>query len=153
MHSKSIFLGQFQSKPQSYLLSTKLNLIEIQTLMKLRTHMLKEAKVNFKQLHGENIWCSVCSLYPESQSHLYECYVIRKEAKKQGIQISERCCYSHIDGTLTQQEEFIKIYIKLLSVRQHILESRDQSPPEESRSTEDSDQSVNLDTLDAAVNH
>ena len=153
VHSKSKFLNQFQTKPQKYLCSNNLNIHEIQTLMKLRTHMLYEAKMNYKQSNGENIWCSICYLYPETQKHIFECFVIRREAEKSNIQISDKCCYSFIGGNLEQQEEFIKIYIQLLSLRQRILESRDKSPQEESRSTEDSDQSVNLDTLDATVDH
>ena len=107
LHTKSKYLRLFSPKPQEYLLSSKLNVEQIQTLTNLRTYMLSEAKLNFKGSNTENIWCSVCKLFPESQEHIWNCYLIRKETKT----ISERCCYNHIHGTLEQQEGFFVLTI------------------------------------------
>ena len=151
-HSKSAFLKTFQPKPQEYLNSTKLDTHEKQLLMKLRTHMLIEAKVNFKTFCGEQIWCSICHLFPESQKHIYECLVIRKEAERRNLKLSDQISYESIDGSLEEQEKFVHNYTLLLVTRQQILESRDKSPQAENHSTEDSDSLDDLDTLDAAVN-
>ena len=149
MHSKSKYAKSFKQKPQEYFFSMNLNLKQIQILFRLRTHMLSEAKLNFKGSFGENIWCSVCSIFPESQEHIFTCSEIRREAKD--IQIPDSCKYSHLDGTLQQQEEFTKNFCYLLEVRKQILEERNSPFYREGRSTEDLDSSSLSDVPDATV--
>ena len=55
---KSKKFGIYTSSPQMHLLSSNLNVKQIQTLVNLRTYMLTEAKINFKHQFGDNIWCS-----------------------------------------------------------------------------------------------
>ena len=81
VHKKQKYLIHFQPKPQQYLLSRNLSIMQIQRLIQLRTHTLAEAKVNFKGIYGENIWCEVCHLFPSSQEHIFTCFQIRKEVK------------------------------------------------------------------------
>ena len=71
-HSKSVHLRTYSSSPQKYLLSSKLNISEVHIMTNLRTYMLSDAKMNFRGSQKENIWCSVCYLFPESQRHIYE---------------------------------------------------------------------------------
>ena len=140
LHSKSIYLKPFKAKPQEYLLSRNLSIQQIQTLIQLRSHMLVEAKLNFKGLHGENIWCEICNIFPSSQKHIFTCFEIRKEAKI----ISDKICYSHVDGSLEEQENFTKIYTYLLDIRRTILERRNPLRSREGHSTEDLNNSLFL---------
>ena len=81
-HSKAKFLDLFRPCPQKYILSTNMTVREIQLLVNLRTHMLSEAKINYKQKFGENIWCESCKLFPSSQEHLFNCYYSEMHSKR-----------------------------------------------------------------------
>ena len=53
---------------------------DVELLFKLRTHMIN-VKMNFKSFYGDNIFCSVCKLFPETQKHLLECTVLRSQVQ------------------------------------------------------------------------
>ena len=138
-HSKSKFLGLFKSKPQRYLLSLNLKIREIQTLVNLRTYMLSDAKLNFKHSFGQNIWCSACKLFPESQEHIFSCFKIRKELSGE-VNFND-VKYEDINGSLTKQERIAQVYTKMIQVKQNLSEFNNPSSfqDEEDQSTEDLD--------------
>ena len=132
-HSKSKFLNMFSSKPQSYLLSRKLNLLEIQTLFKLRTRMA-DVKNNFKNQNSENIWCITCKLFAETQEHLLQCNVI----KNMFIDHSNfnSCRYSFIYGTLEEQELAAKVFTLIFEKRKDFTNINNPPSQEKGQSTD-----------------
>ena len=138
-HTKARYLGLFNSKPQKYLLSKNLKRQEIQILINLRTYMLSDAKINFKHSFGQNIWCTACKLFPESQEHLFSCVVIRKELKDE-INFEE-VEYDDINGSLEKQERIAKVFSRIVEIKQNVSHSNNTSSlnDEEDQSTEDLD--------------
>ena len=107
-------MGPFKPCPQSYLVSTNMNVKEIHMLSNLRTYMLPEARMNYKQQFGDNIWCSSCQLFPSSQEHLFSCFVIRSELES--VVNFEEYSYDDINGNLEKQERIAKLFIKIREV-------------------------------------
>ena len=106
-------------KPSSYMFSRKLNVEEIQTLFKLRTRTI-DVKNNQESSFKGDIWCRTCSLFPESQKHIFECYEIIKQLMY--LTFSE-VKYEMIFGRLEEQEKFAKIYKIMLSTRSDIIKT------------------------------
>ena len=103
--------------------------------------MLSDSKVNYKASHGNNLWCSVCYLFPETQRHIYDCFVLRSELKPE-INFDE-FNYDHIDGTLSEQENFAKMCTKILKLRRELIcKKQGYSSQSEDQSTEDLDESL-----------
>ena len=93
--------------------------------------MLTDAKMNFRGSQNYDIWCSVCYLFPETQKHIYDCYVLRTHLKDK-IKFDD-FSYDNIDGTLEEQEKFAQMFCSLLEARRIYLDVS----PRESQSTED----------------
>ena len=87
-----------------------------------------------KMSSNANVWCSLCHIQPETQIHLFNCYVTR-ELLKNEIKFDEYC-YADIDGELDRQEKFAKMFYKLLLKRRELL---NQTSTEEDHSTIDFD--------------
>ena len=111
--------------------------------------MLTEAKLNYRQQYGENIWCSSCKLFPSSQEHLFSCYIMRKKLQSE-INFNE-FSYSDIFGSLKKQEGIAKVFIKVLKIHQELKEETLSPSSEEDHSTEDLDSTMGSVILDAAV--
>ena len=123
---------------------------EIQLLVNLRTHMLSEARTNYKHKFGDNIWCVSCKLFPSSQEHLFNCYVIRNALKKD-VNFKEYS-YDDIYGSLEKQEKISKLFIKILETIQKLTEENQNShPSSKDHSTEDLNSTSESDVLDTAV--
>ena len=144
-------MGRFKSCPQSYLVSANMTVNEIHMLCNLRTYMLPEAKANYKQQFGENIWCSSCQLFPASQEHIFSCFVIRDKLKHD-VNFNEYS-YDDISGSLDKQEKIAKLFIKIREVIMKLKEEGLNPSPSsrKDQSTEDLDSSSGSDILDAAV--
>ena len=111
--------------------------------------MLTEAKMNYKQQFGENIWCSSCKLFPSSQEHLFSCFIMRKKIKSD-INFNE-ISYDDIFGSLNKQEAIAKAFTKVLKVHQELKEKTLPPSSGEDHSTEDLDSTMGSVILDAAV--
>ena len=98
------------STPVNYLLSKHLCVKEIQTLFKLKTQMIN-VKHNFKSSNTNNMWCRTCSLFSETQEHLYYCSEIRKHLPNIDF---TKFNYKMLKGSLAEQEKFAKIYQLIL---------------------------------------
>ena len=137
----AIYLKRFKSAPQKYLLSSNQNTNEIQTLVNMRTFMLSDSKMNFKGSNQNNLWCKIFFLFPETQRHIFECFVLRGELKNE-VNFDE-FCYEHIDGTLDEQEQFAKVCTKILMLRRELISKKDGTTSEDKdQSTEDLDDSL-----------
>ena len=73
-HSKSEKIESKKFEASKYLSDYRLNRNEQQVLFKLRTQTL-DVKMNFQNQH-ENLLCSTCQLFPETQAHLLQCPAI-----------------------------------------------------------------------------
>ena len=104
--------------------------------------MLSDSKVNFKASYKNNLWCSVCYLFPETQQHLFDCFVLRSKLKNEVN--FEEFQYDYIDGTTSEQEKFAQLCTKILKLRRELLsKNQDDSSQSEVQSTEDPDDSMN----------
>ena len=75
-------------------------------------------------------------MFPESQRHVIECFVLRQKIKDK-IKL-DGVKYEYIDGSVSEQEQFAKVCTKLLNLRPELLsKNEDDSSQEEGQSTED----------------
>ena len=117
-HSKCKYLPQFSGKPDNYILSKYLSQDEICKFLKLKTRMIK---ISDNYCNGNpNILCKMCSLFPETQSHLMTCEKIRKQLE--GVIDFSTVDYKFLTGTNSQQETLAKIYTVILKTREDILQ-------------------------------
>ena len=103
-------------------------------LANLRTYMLEDAKMNYRSSYKDNIWCSLCCVFPSSQKHIFECIVLRKKLKDK-IKF-DAFSYSDIDDSLEKQERFAKMFCVLIKYRRELIANQEFSLSE-SQSTED----------------
>ena len=100
-------------------MSKNLCVKEIQTLLKLKTRMIN-VKHNFKSANITDMWCQTCSLFSETQEHLYQCSEIRKHLPT-NIDFSQ-CNYKMLNGKIEEQEKLAKVYQLILEARKQILD-------------------------------
>ena len=120
------------AKPDPYLLSKELDKEEMVNMMKLKSRMVNLYE-NFKNGQEHNKWCKMCLLFIEKQEHLMGCSKIKEELGK--VINFKKCEYSHIDGTLSQQENFAKNYTLILKKREDILARTSRVSPNGDQST------------------
>ena len=82
-HSKLDNINLEDLTQQEYLNDKRLNPSEIKLLFKLRTRMF-ECKENFKNKYEENtfLFCELCTVSADCQSHLFDCYVLKNGIKE-----------------------------------------------------------------------
>ena len=113
---KAIYMISFlKNTPQKYLTSSSLDKGQIQTLVNFRAFMPSDAKMNFKGSFTNNLWCSVCSIFLESQKYVMECSDLRQKLKDK-VNL-DGLVYDHNNGTLAEQEQFAKKFTLLLEFR------------------------------------
>ena len=118
--TKNLMLRNSDS-PTQYILSKNLCVKEVQTLFKLKTRMIN-VKNNSKTSNSEDMWCRTCSLFCETQEHLYICSEIRKHLPNVKF---ENFNYDMLKRKVEEQEKFAKIYTLILQARKDILEKMD----------------------------
>ena len=117
-HEKSDYLNSSSFKTAQYLVDEKFSKSEAQLLFKLRSKTLN-VKMNFSQMYSDNL-CRVCKLFPESQSHLLQCPDILPKLKL--LSNSEKIEEKYIYGDIDKQLKVVKIYMKVLEIREELLE-------------------------------
>ena len=65
-----------------------------------------QVKNNFR--NAKNSWCRTCSLFKETQSHILDCFAIRR--KLRNIVEFDKIRYDYISGNVAQQELIAKTY-------------------------------------------
>ena len=78
--------------------------------------------MNFSQMYSDNL-CRVCKLFPESQSHLLQCPDILPKLKL--LSNTEKIEEKYIYGDIDKQLKVVKIYLKVLEIREELLEHLD----------------------------
>jgi hypothetical protein len=118
-HSKSEKIQSVKFQTANYLTDYRLSRKQQQLLFRLRSRTLN-VKMNFSNQH-ENVLCSTCKLFPETQAHLLQCPQIVKHMK---TILSDKCKISEDDiyGSLENQIKITKIYEEILSIRDKVIE-------------------------------
>ena len=73
-----------------------------------------------KNNHKQSLECSFGCKNEENQEHQLECEFILNELKEDKYLLAE-CEYSDIFGDIKQQENIIKIFVKILNIREDLL--------------------------------
>ena len=84
-----------------------------------------DVKQNFKTSFSQNPWCKICLLFRETQQHLVDCAPIRSRLK--GIKNFEDMEYNLMYGKLADQEKYAKNYTLILSARDDLLSTVNQT--------------------------
>ena len=113
-HSKCQRLIKSQVKTEDYLTSDKLSRSEVELLFALRTRMTP-AKMNFKILHGENLFCTGCKIQPETQQHLLLCPSLTKN-----ISIPSDIEYEDLFKSIDHQKRIVRIFKEVLRQKEII---------------------------------
>ena len=107
-HSKSQRLTKSEVKSEDYLTSNKFSRSEAELLFALRTRMTK-TKMNFKMLHGQDIFCTACKLQPETQQHLLQCPILT-----QNISIPSDLEYEDLYKSTDYQQRIVRLFKEVL---------------------------------------
>ena len=117
-HEKSEYLHSSSFKTAQYLVDDSFTKTEAHLLFKLRSKTLN-LKTNFSQMYSDNL-CRICKLFPESQSHLLQCPDIIPKLKL--LSNYKEIDENYIYGDVSKQLKIVKIYTKVLEIREELLE-------------------------------
>ena len=109
----------------SYLQPNNLCMKEISTLFKFRSRTI-DVKTNSESAHRDNLWCTLCHLFPETQEHLFQCSEIRK---KQDLVNYRELSYNMIYGSLENREKLAKSFHPMLMTRMDLIREQKTSTP------------------------
>ena len=121
-HSKSEKFASSSLQVADYLKDPRLMKKQQQLLFRLRSRTLN-VKCNFSNQY-ENVFCSTCKLFPETQAHLLQCPEIVKNMQNlvpKASEINENDIY----GSLENQIKITRIFEEVLQIREKILEDTD----------------------------
>ena len=105
-------------RPQTYLMTNKLNNNQVSLLFNLRTQCVRGIKDNFHGQNYQDLKCDLCENEIDTQKHILECHVLKKHVHWNHEEIK----YEHIFGTLKQQISVTILISSLLEVRDGLLE-------------------------------
>ena len=118
-HSKSEKFQSVKFQTANYLTDYRLSRKQQQLLFRLRSRTLN-VKMNFSNQH-ENLLCSTCKLFPETQAHLLQCPQIVKNMKTVVMDHS-KLSEEDIYGSLENQIQITHIYEEILEIRDKLIE-------------------------------
>ena len=116
-HTKVRYIESDELKCSQYLMNSKFTSSEAKNLFKFRTHMYS-VKENFENLH-RNMLCDLCYVSNCSQSHLFQCPIIRAfvpEIEVKGIK------YEFIFGKTNEMKLVANILEKICKIREVVPE-------------------------------
>ena len=110
-------------KAQAYLSSKEFSNIECQVLTQLRSQTLRNIKMNFRSMYGEETMCPLCQDHPDTQEHIVECHKIQELEPifKEGA-----CQLNDVFGSITVQKIFIETFMKALRARDSLIVDENQ---------------------------
>ena len=103
---------------QEYFSDTRLNPTEVKLLFKLRTRMFN-CKNNFKNRWQEDIWCKLCRIFVDCQSHLMQCPIL--VACVPELRQNSTIKYEDIFLSVDYQVRAIKLLAKVIDCRELLL--------------------------------
>ena len=122
-HSKLDNINNSELECQAYFFDERLNPKEIQLLFSLRTRMF-DCKSNFKNQYQNDLWCKLCDIFVDCQSHVLQCPVLRgcvpELRKNQSIK------YEDIFLGIDFQVRAIKLLVKVIECRELLLSQKKQ---------------------------
>ena len=116
-HSKSENIETDMLETQKYMIDNRIKPHEAKLLFKFRTRMF-ECKKNFKNKYKDNefLFCELCLVKEDSQSHLFECFVLKNSINDLKNNTTVR--YEHIFEDIDMQVPAIKLICKIVSIRE-----------------------------------
>ena len=108
--------------PQAYITSKTLTNVEKSILFGLRSHTIRNIKMNFSNMYSENSLCPICERSPDTQEHLPLCPVLQSI-----LPLVKHIDYSHIHGSVEQQKEYVQIYKQYLELRNEFMDASEGS--------------------------
>ena len=106
--------------PQSYITSRSLTNTEKSILFALRSQSIRGIKMNFPNMYSENSLCPMCERSPDTQQHLPVCTVLTNILPNK-----KHMDYTHINGSLEEQRDYVQVYKCYLELRDELIESSD----------------------------
>ena len=103
-------------KPQPYLISKLFTNDECSILFALRSKTIRGIRENFKHMYSDNTLCPICERTSDTQQHVLECKVLQDI-----LPLKNHIKYNHINGTISEQKEFVTTYAKYLEIRDELL--------------------------------
>ena len=100
----------------------RLNPREMKLLFQLRTRMF-DCKGNFENQYAGTSFCRLCMISRDTQSHLFECYVLRNSVYE--LRLNQRVKYEHIFDNNDRQVEAIKLLDNVIRKREILQEALD----------------------------
>ena len=119
-HSKSTKLDSTKLKSQDYLFNESLNPREMKLLFQFRTRMF-DCGGNFENLYAGASFCKLCKISRETQSHLFDCYVLKNSITK--LRVNQNVKYDHIFENNERQVEALKLIDHIITNREILLEA------------------------------
>ena len=77
-------------------------------------------KGNFEKLYSGNSFCTLCKICRDSQSHLFDCYVLKNSVIE--LRVNQTVKYEHIFENNDYQVEAIRLVEKIISNRSILQE-------------------------------
>ena len=112
-NSKCRDLVKSKFSREKYFEDKRFSRSEVELLFSLRTMMVSGIKKNFSSQYQDNLFCDLCCAHVDCQEHLLSCAALRSH-----VDIPHDVLYSDIFGNTDQQLRIVKIFKKLLRVRE-----------------------------------
>ena len=108
--------------PQDYITSRNITNTEKSILFGLRSQSIRGIRMNFPNMYSENTLCPICERSQHTQEHLPLCTVLTSILPSR-----KHMDYRHINGTVEQQQEYVKVYKRYLELRDELIDSSEGS--------------------------
>ena len=119
-HSKIRNIVYSKLQTQAYMVSPLFTNDEVNTLHALRSRSVN-VKANFKNKYGNNLLCPLCGLDEDSQPHMLVCTELNKLYESEEL-LSKKCSYDDLFGDQKEQKVITHLYLKLLNIRNQLLD-------------------------------
>ena len=108
--------------PQEYIPSNNLSNTEKYILFGLRSHTIRGIKMNFTNMCPEKSLCPMCERSLDTQEHLLLCPVLQNI-----LPLRKHVDYKQINGSVDQQETYVKIYKCYLQLCDELMGSSEET--------------------------
>ena len=124
-HSKDNEIEYSRLEIQQYLTNPKFNKRECELLFALRPHTVRVIKANTPSIYRNNMFCPLNCKSPnqqDEQEHLLKCKRLISELNSEQSEIAQVVEYKYLFGNTHEQKAAVSIFMKLLEVRNRLLE-------------------------------
>ena len=130
-HSKVQGIKYETLATQPYLKSPFFSNSECNALFAIRSHTLRGFKGNTPSIHKDNMSCPLkCDINSEDvQEHILKCQVILSKLQDTELEDAQNVEYNYIYGDTHKQKAVVTIILRLLELRNNLLEQPSTSTP------------------------